>query len=150
VRLGQNTWAPETTLFLHSFFTFDAACASVYIDCVLRREAEDAGGRGGGGDAGGGGGGGRGGGGRFIQEEEDDIFESQSDQGGGGEVSDVMQAVGTISVSLYDAFIGMAADDSLCAKVSLYLAFYLSIYLPTYIEYTCIRLKYQLYYVKVY
>jgi hypothetical protein len=33
----------QATLFLDSPFTFDAACASVYIDCLLRREAEGAG-----------------------------------------------------------------------------------------------------------
>jgi hypothetical protein len=60
----------------------------VYIDCLLRRVAEGAGG---------------GGGGNFIQR--------QSDQGGGGEVSDEMQAVGTIRVSLYDAFFGMTAEE---------------------------------------
>ena len=46
---------------------------------------------------------GGGGGGNFIQR--------QSDQGGGGEVSDEMQAVGTIRVSLYDAFFGMTAEE---------------------------------------
>ena len=96
----------QATLFLHSPFTFDAACASVYIDCLLRREAEGAGG---------------GGGGRFIQR--------QSDGGGGGEVSDVMQAVGTIRVPPYDTFFGMVAQDGLCAKLSLLLSLYLSIYI---------------------